>query len=76
MWMLTVKACQKVIHNKKSEKDIINPLHPNTSMYILHTVLYFYGADEENLFTDQKLLLLVIISFILPTLISDLGVIL
>ena len=58
MWMLTVKACQKVIHNKRSEKDIINPLHPNTSMYILHTVLYFYGADEENLFTDQKLLLL------------------
>ena len=71
--MLTIKACQKIIHNKKSEKDIINPLHPNTSMYILYTVLYFYGADEENLFTDQKLLLLVIISFILVTLMCDSG---
>ena len=44
-------------------------------MYILHTVLYFYGADEENLFTDQKLLLLVIISFILITLVCVSGVI-
>ena len=73
--MLTTKTCLKVIYNKRSEKDIINPLHPNTSMYILHTVLYFYGADEENLFTDQKLLLLVIISFILITLVCDSGVI-
>ena len=74
--MLTTKTCLKVIHNKRLEKDIINPLHPNTSMHILHTVLYFYGADEENLFTDQKLLLLVIISFILITLVCDSGVIL
>ena len=73
--MLTTKTCLKVIYNKRPEKDIINPLHPNTSMYILHTVLYFYGADEENLFTDQKLLLLVIISFILITLVCDSRVI-
>ena len=43
-------------------------------MHILHTVLYTFPkvlADEESLFTDQKLLLLVIISFILMTLMFD-----
>ena len=39
-------------------------------MHILHTVLYTFPkvlTDEESLFTDQKRLLLVIISFILLT---------
>ena len=43
-------------------------------MHILHTVLYTFPkvlTDEESLFTDQKLLLLVIISFILMTLMFD-----
>ena len=43
-------------------------------MYILHTVLYTFHkdfhTDKENLFTDQKLLSLVIISPILMTLIN------
>ena len=35
-----------------------------------------YGADKENLFNNQELLLLVVISFILVPLIFDSGVIL
>ena len=46
----------------------LNPLHPNISMHILHTVPYtFPKVLKENLFTDQKLLLLGIIYFILMT---------
>ena len=36
-----------------------NPLHPNISMHILHTVLYTFprhGADLKNLFNNQELL--------------------
>ena len=51
----------------------INPLHPNISMHILHTVLWC--ADEENLFNNQKVLQLIIF-FILVTLMIDSGVIL
>ena len=43
-------------------------LHPNISTHILHTVLCIfpsYRVDKENLFNNQKFLLLVIISFIL-----------
>ena len=57
-----------------SHSFFFNPLHHNISMHILHTVLYTFPkglADEESLFTDQKLLLLVIISFILMTLMFD-----
>ena len=53
-----------------------NPLCPNISMHILHTV-FCKGLDEENLCTDQKLFFsLVIISFTLVTLMCDSGVIL
>ena len=54
---------------------VLNPLHPHINMHILNTVfLYiFHGADKENLFNNQELLLLVIISFILVTLMVDLG---
>ena len=39
-------------------------------MYILHTHLFIYKAvDKENLFNNQELLKLVIISFILMILI-------
>ena len=41
-------------------------------MHILHTVLYIYkGADKENLFNNQELLSLVIITFIPVTLMYD-----
>ena len=43
-------------------------------MHILHTVLNTFS--KENLFTDQKFLLMVIISFILMTLMCDSGLIL
>ena len=52
----------------------INPLHPNISMHILHTVLSC--ADRENLFNNQEVLQFIIIAFILITLMFDLGVIL
>ena len=42
---------------------------PYRSLYI------FFGADEENLINNQELLYLVHISFILTTLMFDLGII-
>ena len=51
---------------------IINPLHPNISKHILHTVLYVsLRAGKENWFNNQGLLKLVIISFILMTVMCD-----
>ena len=51
---------------------IINPLHPNISIHILHTVLYVsLRAGKENWFNNQGLLKLVIISFILMTVMCD-----
>ena len=36
----------------------LNLLHPNISIYILHTLLYlfYFGTDEENSFEDQSFL--------------------
>ena len=31
---------------------MINPLHPNISMYILHTVLYVFPKLTGNLFNN------------------------
>ena len=44
-------------------------------MHILHTVFYTFpeGLTKENLFENQELLWLVIISFILMTLMFDSG---
>ena len=56
-----------------------NPLPLNISMhnYSPHCSLYIsQGADQENLFNNQKLLSLMIILFILITLTCDLVVIL
>ena len=54
-----------------------NPLHPNISVHILRTVHYTFlgrlGIKKENLFNNQELLQLVIISFIPATLMSDSG---
>ena len=42
------------------------PFHPKTSIQILNTVFFIfsYGTDMENLFDNQELIKLVIISFI------------
>ena len=41
----------------KDYQSVVNPLHPNISMHILHTVLYtFPEADKENLSNSQELL--------------------
>ena len=58
--------------------QLVDPLHPNIIMHILHTVLY---TLPEVLTRRIRLLiksffLLVIISFILMTLMCDLGMIL
>ena len=50
------------------------PLHPNISGHILHTVLNT-GAEKENLFNNQELLSLVIISFFLVTFTCDFGIV-
>ena len=61
----------------KEDPHFLDPLHPNISIYFLHTVLYVsYGTDKENLFNNQQLLLLVIISLILVTSMFVFGVIL
>ena len=51
----------------------VNPLLPNISMHILHTVLYTLLRDMLN---NQELLKLVIISYILLTFMFHSGVIL
>ena len=53
-------------------------LHPNISMHNLHTFLHTFPkkADKENLFNNQELLWLVIISSVLMTFMFDSGVIL
>ena len=57
---------------------LINSLHPNISTHILHTVLdtYFKVLTRRICLPNQKLLSLVIISYILMTLMSDSEVIL
>ena len=51
-------------------------LHPNISMYILHTIQYISsGFEKENLSNNQELLSLLIISLILVTLMFYSGVI-
>ena len=35
---------------------ILNLLHPNISMHILHTVLYIFPIYKENLFGNQDIL--------------------
>ena len=56
----------------------VNSLHPNIDIDILHTVSLYNssGTDKENLFDNQELPKLVIISFILITFTYDSSVIL
>ena len=57
---------------------LIIPSHPNISWHILHTVLYTFSwaVDKEDLFENQELYKLLVISLILVTLMFDSGVIL
>ena len=56
----------------------VNPLHPNISMQVLHTVLYTFPEvlTRGNVFKNQELYKLLIIFLILETLVFDSGVIL
>ena len=59
---------------RESSSQPLTPLHqyaysPYWSLFIS------YGADKENLFNNQELPKLLIISFMLVTLMCDLGVI-
>ena len=58
--------------------SLINPLYPNISRHnSLYRSLYIsWTVDKENLFKNQELYKLVIISLILVTLMFDSGVIL
>ena len=63
----SIKLCIIVI----AKLPYFNCLHFNINIF-LHTVLYtFPGADKENLFNNQELLQLLIISFILMTIVFD-----
>ena len=54
--------------SQNNSQSWFNPLHPNIIMYILHTF-----ADKENLYNNQELLWLLIISYVLITLMCDSG---
>lgn len=56
-----------------AELTILNPLHPDSGIYILHIVIlnFPHSTDKENLFDLQNLLKLVILSHILMTFIFD-----
>ena len=41
-----------------------NPLHPNISLQVLHTVFYAFLTYKENLFNNQEFLEFAINSFI------------
>ena len=71
------KSLSKDLQNIRDIKNF-KPLHPNISIQISHTVLYTFPkyAGKENLFNNQKVLQLIIISFILMTLMFDSGMIL
>ena len=79
---LLLSRCQTNSLSKDLQniRDIKNfkPLHPNISVHIPHTVLYTFPkcASKENLFNNQKVLQLFIISFILVNLMFDSGMIL
>lgn len=55
----------------------IDPLQPNISVHILHTVAFNIsnGSNKENLFNNQGLLKLVIIFFILMSVVFDVRVV-
>ena len=54
----------------RGEIEVFEPFRSNISMLLYVLILYiFHGTDKENIFTDQELLKLEIISFILMTLI-------
>ena len=44
--------------NFSNSKPFNNPVPPNISIHILHTIRYTFsqGADKENLFNNQELL--------------------
>ena len=56
----------------------VNPLHPNISLRILHTVLYTFSEVSARMIflNSEELLSLVIFSFILTTLMFDSGLML
>ena len=81
-WILTMiklSSTQGIIDSDQENcfsdfgKEKSNPLHSNSKMHILHTVLYTYPKALTRricLINNQELLKLVIISFVLPTYIT------
>ena len=82
-WILTMiklSSTQGIINSDQENcfldfgKEKSNPLHSNSKMHILHTVLHTYPKVLTRricLINNQELLKLVIISFVLPTYIFD-----
>ena len=60
------------LYVRSLSKSQVNPLHPKISMHILHTDHHTFSVtDKENLFNNQEIFLVVIISFIPLTLMFD-----
>ena len=55
--------------------SVFNPLHSNINIYA-YSPYFSLCSDKENLLNNQELFLLVIISYILITLMFNLGMIL
>ena len=64
-----IDAVSKTYPGKVVSKMIIKPgltpLHPRINIHILHTVVYSYGSDKENLDQNQELFKFAIISLAL-----------
>ena len=81
LMMIKLSSTQGIINSDQENcfsdfgKEKSNPLHSNSKMHILHTVLYTYPKALTRriclVINNQELLKLVIISFVLPTYIFD-----
>ena len=85
--MITAVKTQVYLTDNSLSQDFSHPddivIWFNLDNTLISVCIFFimflyisYGADKENLFNNQELLLLVVISFILVPLIFDSGVIL
>ena len=72
----TIIYSSNTLHIYNLLHDVFNPLHPNISENILHTVLFTFPTMlARRICLTVKVLQLIIISFILMTLMLDSGMI-
>ena len=56
-WVFSLPVCLIMYGYNREKLHVnhfwVNPLHPDISLQILHTVLYTIPKDEENLFNNK-----------------------